>query len=184
MPQRSARNIAWLEDRADGSKKIVGYAAVYYNPDDPGTEFELWRYGDDRCVERIMPGAFDRAMKEGDDCRALFNHNPHRLLGRRSASTLKLKVDRIGLRFEVTPPETAAADDVLQAIERGDLTGCSFTFAVDKDGQKWISQGGRTVREIHSFSGLFDVGPVTFPAYESTSCGVRSDGPRAARLPA
>jgi HK97 family phage prohead protease len=182
MPMhRSARNNAWLEDRADGSKRIVGYAAVFYNPTDEGTQYQLWQDASGRAVERIMPTAFDRAMKDLDDCRALVNHNPGRLLGRIDAGSLRLTVDRRGLRYEISPPSTVSADEVLESIRRLDLTGSSFTFTVDRDGQRWVEQGDLVVREVHSVSGLFDVGPVTYPAYQSTTASIRSDGPRAAR---
>ena len=41
---------------------LTGYAAVFYDPKDDGSQFELWNYGagtpnQDRCVERILPEA-------------------------------------------------------------------------------------------------------------------------------
>jgi uncharacterized protein len=157
-----------LEKRADGKPMICGYASVFYREDDPGTEYALW----DDLAERIMPGAFDRAMKE-DDCRALVNHEPSALLGRTASGTLRLAIDQTGLRYEIDPPDTQAARDVMESIKRGDMTGSSFTF-VARD-VTWREQGDRIIREIRDVQ-LYDVGPVTFPAYGSTTAGLRSLG--------
>ena len=41
----------------------------------------------DKIMERIMPGAFDRALEEDNDVLGLFNHDQNQLLGRRSIGT-------------------------------------------------------------------------------------------------
>src|SRR5215475_2335681 len=74
----------------------TGFAAVFYKDGDPDTEYQL--YPD--LVERIAPGAFDRAVRE-DDVRGLMNHDPNLLLGRTAAGTLKLSADATGLRYEI-----------------------------------------------------------------------------------
>lgn len=156
-----------IEQRNDGSIAISGYAAVFHRASDPGTEFELW----EGMVERIMPGAFDRAVSE-DDVRGLFNHDPSMLLGRTSAETLRLSVDENGLRYEIDLPETSIGKDVAESIRRGDLSGSSFAFlTTDED---WRKEDGVHIREIRGVR-LFDVGPVTYPAYSATTTGLRSD---------
>lgn len=159
-----------LEQRDDGTRVLVGYAAVFYRADDPGTEYELWG----EAVERIMPGAFDAALAEGDDVRALFNHDSNHLLGRRSSGTLRLTVDAVGLRFEIDLPNTQSGRDTAVSAERGDLTGCSFAFTLREGGSEWRKEGDREVREIRA-TRLYDVGPVTYPAYKATSVSVRSE---------
>ena len=49
-----------VEKREDGKRFIKGYAAVYYREGDKGTEYALW----DDLFERILPGAFDEAIKD------------------------------------------------------------------------------------------------------------------------
>jgi len=148
------------------TRKIEGYGAIFYDGS-AGSEYELW-FG---VKERIMPGAFDRAIREGDDCRALFNHDANMVLGRTTAGTLALSVDQRGLKYEIDPPASRA--DVIEAIERGDVTGSSFGFMVtDED---WRMENGTEIREIRGVK-LLDVSPVTYPAYEGTSTGLRSDG--------
>lgn len=156
-----------VSKRENGVSVIEGYAAVFYRAGDPGTEFELW----DDLVERIMPGAFDRALRDGDDVRGLFNHSPSEVLGRSVAKTLRLSVDQIGLRYEIDLPDTQRARDVAVSIERGDISGSSFAFGSERI--VWVQEEKRMIRQVESVR-LYDVGPVTYPAYEGTSTGVRS----------
>jgi HK97 family phage prohead protease len=163
-------NRAGIETRADGRPTIVGYASVFYREDDPGTEYRLWS----DVVERIMPSAFDRAVKE-DDVRGLFNHDPNQILGRNGAGTLRLSVDKVGLRYEIDPPDTAQAAAVVEAIRRGDVTGSSFGFLPDANTIREERRDGKWVTIVEREAvRLFDVSPVTFPAYESASAGLRA----------
>lgn len=161
-----------IRTRADGVKAIVGYGAVFYSAADAGTEYEMWT----DTYERVMPGAFDRALRE-DDVRSLFNHDPNFILGRVKAGTLALSVDAVGLRYEVVPPDSQAIrDHVLAPIGRGDISGSSFMF-VPRDAQWTDSMRGDrkvSIREIKEVE-LWEVGPVVFPAYESTTTGLRSE---------
>jgi HK97 family phage prohead protease len=157
-----------VQSRGIGGSVVIGYAAVFYNASNPGTEYQLY----EDLVERIMPGAFNRALQEKQDCRALFNHEPNFILGRVGAGTCKLSVDTIGLRYEFSAPDTQCGRDLLTSIRRGDISGSSFSFLLRK--QTWVDQkGGPVVREIRDVD-LYDVGPVTFPAYTATSAGVRA----------
>ena len=158
-----------VETREEGGQATVtGYAAVYHREDDPGTEYRLW----EGAVERISRSAFDRALAEKDDARALFNHDSNFVLGRAASGTLRLSSDDTGLRYDIDLPDTQAARDVAASIQRGDITGSSFAFEVEK--ASWEErEGGPDVRNIDSVR-LFDVGPVTYPAYESSTTGMRS----------
>lgn len=156
-----------LRDDAGQKGMIAGYGAVYYDGT-PHTEFELWP----GMVERIMPGAFTMAVQR-DDVRGLFNHDTNMVLGRKSAGTLRVFDDPRGLRYEIDPGETSVYRDVAAFISRRDVQGSSFSFNVkDETGRK---ENGVRIREIRGVE-LFDVGPVTFPAYEATSTGVRARG--------
>ncbi|VEB57000.1 phage pro-head protease [Salmonella enterica subsp. enterica] len=78
--------------------------------------------------EIIRPGAFDEVLN--DDVRALFNHDPNFILGRRSAGTLALTVDERGLRYDITAPETQTIRDlVLAPMQRGDINQSSFCIS-------------------------------------------------------
>lgn len=159
-----------VERREDGGAATVhGYASVFYRAGDAGTEYRLM----EDVYERIAPTAFDRALQDGDDTRALYNHNADWLLGRRSAKTLRLSADEVGLRYEVDIPDTQIGRDVVTSIERGDLSGSSFAFFVRK--ASWSAEGDRDIRQIDDVE-LVDVGPVTYPAYDGTSTGLRAWG--------
>lgn len=154
----------------NGIKTISGYAAVFYREEDAGTTFDLGG----GLEERIMPGAFDAALAEGQDVRALYNHEPDNLLGRMSAGTLAITVDAVGLRYNIPLDESDPDHQrVASKISRGDLAGSSFGFRIRDGGEKFSRQDGKTVRELRSLD-LIDVGPVTFPAYTSTEAGFRS----------
>lgn len=141
--------------------RLVGYGAMF----DSETEIAgLFR-------ERIERGAFTDAVGR-DDVRALFNHDPNFVLGRTSSGTLTLTEDGSGLLYDVVPPNTTWASDLMVSVKRGDISQSSFAFSVDED--SWDYPKGqmpmRTIRKAR----LYDVSPVTYPAYESTTVSARS----------
>jgi HK97 family phage prohead protease len=165
-----------VETRDDKPAVITGYAAVFYRKGEPGTEYELWR----DAYERIMPGAFDAALRDGDVVRGLTNHDSNWLLGRSDLGTVRLSIDKIGLRYEIDPPDTQAGRDTVALLERGDLDASSFGFRVyggKRGAVAWIDEvrDGKDIeiREIREVE-LLDVGPVTFAAYSAATAGVRS----------
>jgi len=145
----------------DEKPKLVGYAAKY------GKTTNLGYF-----KEKIKAGAFDEVLKDSDS-RALKNHDPNLLLGRESSGTLKLESNSIGLRFEIDVPDTTVGRDTVEEVRRKDLTGCSFAFIVGEDEWKH-TEGQPSERTIVKVSELYDVGPVTYPAYEDTSVSVRA----------
>lgn len=165
----SAMAAIGCETRAEGGSMIVGYAAVFYDGT-PATEYRTpW------FRERIAAGAFDEALKQ-DDVRALFNHNSDLLLGRMASDTLRLTADKRGLRYEIDAPDTQVGRDVLVSIKRKDITGSSFGFSVIDEDLQREKDGDDTVlvRVIKNVE-LYDVSPVTFPAYDATEAEVRAE---------
>ncbi len=150
------------EVRIEGDKgklKITGHAA----------KFDSWSRDLGGFREKISKGAFKKAIKE-DDVRALFNHDPSLLLGRTKAGTLALSEDKEGLYMEIDPPPTQLGRDLMELIERGDVSQQSFSFSVEKEEWKYPKDkpAERTLVEVR----LYDVSPVTFPAYEDTDVTV------------
>lgn len=165
---RSLKLPVKLETR-DGKQRIEGYAAVFYNASDPGTEYKI--YAD--IVERVMPTAFQEYFASANrDCRGLFNHDPSCLLGREGNGSMSLAMDARGLSYSIMPPDTQLGRDMVAYLTRGDITGSSFSFRATSVTWRELP-GGVICREINSVE-LFDVGPVTFPAYEGTTAGMRS----------
>jgi HK97 family phage prohead protease len=144
--------------------KIRGHAAVFEKLSDDLGGFR----------EKIAAGAFSKTIKK-DDVRALFNHDPNYILGRNKAGTLTLEEDEKGLYFEIDPPDTQYGRDLQVSIDRGDITQCSFAFEVDgKKGEEWDMQEGKTpIRTLNALK-LYDISPVTYPAYPQTDVKVRS----------
>lgn len=146
---------------SDEPRRLQGYAAKY------GIQTDLGWFR-----EKIKAGAFDEALKDSD-ARALKNHDPNLLLGRESSGTLRLESNTVGLRFEIDVPDTTTGRDTLEEVRRGDLAGCSFAFTVAEDQWKH-KEGEQSERTIVRIGRLFDVGPVTYPAYEDTTVVARS----------
>jgi len=147
----------------DGVKRISGYAAV----------FESWSEDMGWFREKIARGAFTDALTKGDTV-ALFNHDSNIVLGRRSSGTLRLKEDEKGLYMEVDLPETQAANDLYKLVERGDIKSQSFGFIVETNEWRYGQNGAPDERTIIKVRELFDVSPVTYPAYPDTSVAKRS----------
>jgi len=146
----------------DGDEpKITGHAAVFNK-----LSVDLMGFR-----EKVAPGAFINSI-EKSDIRALWNHNPDYVLGRNKSGTLKLEEDKKGLAIEILPPDTQWARDLMETIKRGDVDQMSFAFKTIKD--SWENQDKkesiRTLEEVE----LFDVSPVTYPAYPQTDVKVRS----------
>jgi len=150
-----------LEGPEGEPARIEGYAAV----------FGAWSEDLGGFREQIAPGAFAKTIQEAD-VRALFNHDVNYVLGRSQSGTLELREDERGLFFSVVPPGTSWARDLLVTMERGDVNQMSFGFETVRD--EWEKgpddEVWRTLVEVK----LFDVSPVTFPAYPQTSAQVRS----------
>lgn len=171
MERRYSPHSVQLEERDSGPPLITGYAAVFYRADDPGTEYTLFP----GLVERIEPSAFSSIGN--DDVRGLYNHDPRLILGRSKAGTLRLSVDARGLRYEIEPPQTAMAGDIIASLRRGDVDGSSFAFRVRPKGARFEdSKDGKFEVRVLTDLEVFDVGPVTYPAYGSTTAGLRSAG--------
>ena len=145
----------------DGKKLIAGYAAVFNSLSENLGGFR----------ERIKPGAFRDAIGRSDTV-ALFNHDSNIVLGRVSSGTLTVREDENGLWMEIDPPDTSAARDLMTLIERGDISKQSFGFIVRSD--EWAMEDGVETRTIIEVDELFDVSPVTYPAYPDTSVALRS----------
>lgn len=155
--------------RSEGKPTVVqGYGAVFFRDDNPGTEY--WLFND--LVERVGRGAFDRALRDNDDVRALFNHDVNQIMGRSSAGTLRLSVDEVGLRYAFDLPDSPNGKNLEQALERKDVTGSSFSF--DMLRVEYREEDDFFVREMLDVK-LFDVGPVTFPAYTAATAGLRAE---------
>lgn len=156
------RTYEQIEIRAEGDGKemrLIGHAAVFNKKSE-----EIFGFR-----EIVLPGAFKNSIKK-DDIRALWNHDPSYVLGRNKSGTLRLREDDKGLRTEIDLPDTQFARDLYVSVKRGDVDQMSFGFRTLSDG--WRKENGETIRELIEAE-LFDVSPVTYPAYPQTDISAR-----------
>jgi HK97 family phage prohead protease len=146
----------------DEKSGMSGYAAVFGSATEIAGMFR----------EQIAPGAFAEAVKR-DDVRALFNHDANFVLGRSTSGTLRLIEDDKGLRYDVDVPDTTWARDLMVSVQRGDVSQSSFAFEVTEDEWDYGKRGEMPMRTIKNVR-LYDVSPVTYPAYSATSVSARS----------
>jgi hypothetical protein len=150
---------------ADGkSAKIGGYAAVFNSPSEDLGGFR----------EILAPGAFRETLSGGADIRALFSHDPDKLLGRTSNGTLRLHEDDKGLAFECDVPDTSYARDMMALIGRGDIKKMSFGFNVPSGGESWDNSAGVLTRTVKTAQ-IGEVSIVSNPAYRGTDLSIRVD---------
>ncbi len=158
---RTCQGIELREIEGDGGPIISGYAAVFDK-----MSVELWGFR-----ETIAPGAFTETLKSGNDVRSLVNHDSNQRLGRTSNDTVRINEDKIGLKFDIDPPNTSVGRDTVEDIRNGNLDGMSFMFKTIND--KWETKDGEEVRTLLDVE-LIEGGPVTFPAYPDTSVALRA----------
>lgn len=163
LERRHHKGDCEIRTGSSGNPIIAGYAAVFGK-----RSHDLGGF-----VEDIHPGAFERTLRTAD-VRALANHDANMLLGRSKSGTLRLGTDTGGLHYEIDPNmDDPTGRSAVARVERGDWDGSSFSFrTVGPNGDRWeygTDPAQRTLLELE----LYDVGPVTFPAYPDATSVVR-----------
>ncbi len=132
------------------------------------------------CSERIDPNAL--AETDLKDVRFLIGHNTSMIPLARSRnnnenSTMQMSVTDEGMdiRVDLDTENNAEARALYSAVKRGDLSGMSFMFTVDKD--SWEdTDTDHPKRTILSIRKVYEVSAVAFPAYEGTSIQAAAEG--------
>jgi HK97 family phage prohead protease/HK97 family phage major capsid protein len=128
-------------------------------------------------VETILPEAIDNVL-DNSDVLALLNHSVDRGVLARSKKgkgTLKLEIDKKGVRYDFEAPNTSLGNEVIEGIQRGDISTSSFAFKVAKGGEKWEKrEDGSYLRTIKKLDAIFDVSMVYHEAYENTDVAIRN----------
>lgn len=136
--------------------------------------------------QRTDMGWYDEIIEQGaldetdlKDVRFLVNHNTDMIPLARSRnntdnSTMQMTVDQdgMGIRVDLDVENNAEAKSLYSAVARGDISGMSFMFTVDKDAWDDVDSEHPT-RRIRSLQKVYEVSAVTFPAYSQTSIQTR-----------
>lgn len=129
-------------------------------------------------VEIIEPGAVTEEMFRNWDVKALCEHNPERMLARsfNGSGSLSLLVDSYGVKYRFIAPHTQDGDYVVEMTKRGDLFGSSFAFITnEKTNVRYeMRADGILLRRVKLIDRMFDISPVSDPAYMGTEVAVRS----------
>lgn len=137
--------------------------------------------------ERTDLGWYDEIIDDGAlsdtdlrDVRFLVNHNVDMIPLARSRnnnanSTMQMSIVPLrgmDIRVDLDTENNAEAKSLYSAVQRGDISGMSFMFAVDED--MWEDlESEHPTRHIRAIAKVFEVSAVTFPAYDATSIQAR-----------
>lgn len=173
-----------VRETGDGKKSrtVEGYAMLF-----GVRSLNLTPWSSEREVYEIMePGCITPDLLSRSDVVLTAFHNNQLILGRwrKGNGTLSLEIDQRGLKIRCTLAETATADELLSAIERGDISGMSFAFTADEEdsvnGVSYEKTGEKTaegkavwLRHVKRVTGLYDVTIAGHPAYEQTTIEAR-----------
>lgn len=171
MNKLEHRSYAFDIDAETEENVLVGRPIVYENKTDIGDFDEI-----------IKAGALDKTDLK--DVRFLVNHDTSKIPLARSRrnnanSTMQLIPDEKGMSIKVKldTENNTDARSLYSAVKRGDVSGMSFAFSVDKE--EWSNLNTEhPTRNIRSISKVVEVSAVTFPAYDATSINAR-DGEEA-----
>lgn len=157
-----------FEVRAAGSEEemfVEGYAALFDN----STQLYSW------LREKIAPGAFTNALKVSDT-RFAINHDPNLVLARTSNKTLEIWEDEKGLYYRAKLPKTEIGKHYHEMVRSGTISQSSFMFDIKSTKWERLSDDmdERTILEADY---LYDVAPVTYPAYQETTATARATQP-------
>jgi hypothetical protein len=165
---------AELRDTSGDGNTLVGYPIVFNR----WTEISGW---EGNFLERIDPAAVKKTLQErSDQVKVLFNHGFDPQIGDKPLGKPALIEGRdYGLWTETPLADTSYNKDLKELLRVGAIDGMSFRFTVMRenwddepkpstDNPKGLPE--RTIQELR----LYEYGPVTFPAYEATTAGIRA----------
>lgn len=160
------------------NRNFSGYGIVF-NSDSVRMTIYDPEYGIVEVVERISPESLSDA--DMSSVIAARNHNFNQILGRTDTApgkepTLNLTVDSRGVHYAFSTPDTTYGNDLLESSRRGDIHGSSFVFTMDWDeGYDFEERADNTlVATPKRITKIYEMGPVTNPAYPETTAENRS----------
>lgn len=179
----SLSNIHVREAEGDNESRVVeGHAVVFGQRSLNLTPWSCFR----EVYEIMERGCITDELLRSSDVILCPSHDDTCIFGRcrNGKGTLELSIDETGLFMRCDLPRTAKADEILEGIRRGDITGMSFCFTADEeDTENGVSyehlraedHDGMEVwlRHVKKCTSLRDVSIVGRPAYEQTDVSNR-----------
>ena len=162
LPQTSAEVRAITDD--NGVNHIPGKGIV----------FNQWSRKLGWFKEKIVPSAL--ALANMEELKCFFNHDPNYTLASLKNKTVELSITESSCDYDILAPDNQTIRDmVLAPIIRGDVTGSSFMFDIAEDGEEWeMGPDGVYLRTIYKIETVYEMGPVSMPAYLQTSTSLVS----------
>lgn len=166
-----------IEIRSEGDgMTMAGHFAVF------GQDTVINSRYEGHFIERIAPGAFsDTLAARGDKVKVLFDHGSDPSIGNKVLGDIRsVTEDGKGAAFEVGLHDTSYVRDLIPGLRSG-AYGASFRFSVPTGGDSWdhptrssdTNPDMLPVRTLNKVD-LYEFGPVTFPAYDGATAGMRS----------
>lgn len=151
---------------SDG-RLMEGYAAVFDSP----ARIRGWEGEFD---EEIAPGAFAASLSAKLPV-LQYDHGRDARVGSVPIGAIEdLREDGKGLYVRARLFNNAVVEPVRQAIAGKAIRGMSFRFEVPDDGDVWTERAGRPPHRRITRADIHELGPVVFPAYDTTSVKVRA----------
>jgi len=150
-------------EATSGTMTLTGRAVVFNQPaliHDPMGDY----------TEIIRSGAL--AGADMSDVHLFVGHDTTKVPLARVPKTMQLSISPAGLDIAAQLPDTAAAKEVYQGVQRGDLSGMSFAFTVPAGGDAYDPK--TNTRTISRIDKILEVSVVPYPAYQQTSVEARS----------
>jgi HK97 family phage prohead protease len=168
--KKEIRFQAELRKASTGSRTLRGYAIMFNSrslpiPNNSGGYF----------FEQILPGAFSACLQSDSEIRALVDHDPTKIVAKRSQGSLRISEDSQGVAVEIDVVRTSWGDDLLSCVDASLVAGMSFSLYCEEDRWEQITVDGSPVAlrsVIRAFTD--EVTCTSIPCYPSTTLSQRS----------
>lgn len=163
MKETRVAEIRAADPAGESGLVLEGLPIVYNQPttiNDPKGKY----------TEIIKPEAL--AGADLTDTRLLYNHDTSKVPLAKAPKTMQLMNSPAGLKMVAQLPETEEARSVHTAVQRGDLSGMSFSFKVPPGGDSYDPR--TNTRTINKIDKVYEISVVPFPAYPQTSIEARA----------
>lgn len=157
---RTQLNNIEIRDDGESGRIITGYPIVFNKPSENLGGF----------IEYVDPGALKNVSM--DNVYLIYGHEFNNVLARKDAGTLELSIDKTGLLFKATLPNTTLANDVLENIRVGNIQGMSFGFTVSDENWEYGKNDDPDIRHVKQIDELYEITLTPIPAYKDTTVAI------------